>query len=220
VFVVLADYVPPALVTIASRCVTVPFLAVSTEKLAAVLEAEGASAEAALSAASSSGGNLGRARLLLSDPSCAARRRLWQSVPSRLDGSGLAAARTAEELLSSVSASMEVLVAAQKAEVAAALEERDRFGAVRGKGKKPRKAPAGVPKELEERHKRAQKAHRSEELKAGLSALAEVYRGRAATGREVEACARAVEQIDRFVSDLRFNPVELLQLQALLLRLS
>jgi hypothetical protein len=126
----------------------------------------------------------------------------------------------AEELVSAVDASLQVLVEAQKAEATAALEAHERYSAVQGKGKKPRKSSASVAKELEDRHKRAQRAHRGEELRSGLAGLAEVYRDRAATGRDAERAAAAVEAIDSFVSNMRFNPVELLQLQNLLIRLS
>src|SRR3954468_21324680 len=88
VFVILAEVVPPELVTIASRCVTVDFAPLTPERVAAALVDEGVDAAVAAEAASSSGGRLDRARLLASDPGFAARRAAWRSVPSRLDGTG------------------------------------------------------------------------------------------------------------------------------------
>ena len=62
-FVVLADFVPPELVTIASRCVRVDFRAIPDDVLAARLVAEGVDpATAAAAAARRHGGDLDRAR--------------------------------------------------------------------------------------------------------------------------------------------------------------
>src|SRR5690349_15311405 len=80
VFVILAEVVPPELVTIASRCVTVEFGPLTPERVAEALVAEGIDAAVAEEAASSSGGRLDRARLLASDPGFAARRAAWRAV--------------------------------------------------------------------------------------------------------------------------------------------
>ena len=61
---------------------------------------------------------------------------------------------------------------------------------------------------------------RTDELKAGLAALAGVYRDRLAAGGPGSADAlAAVELIQQLYTNLAYNPNELLQLQALLVRL-
>src|SRR5437763_3308652 len=78
VFVILTELVPPELVTIASRGVTVEFGPLAVERVAAALVDEGIDAEVAAEAASSASGRLDRARLLASDPGFAARRAAWR----------------------------------------------------------------------------------------------------------------------------------------------
>src|SRR4051812_14209034 len=111
VFVILAEVVPPELVTIASRCVLVEFGPLAPERVAAALVAEGVDGEVAAEAASSSGGRLDRARLLASDPGFAARRAAWRAVPSRLDedSSGAVVAALVGELLSATDGVLEPL---------------------------------------------------------------------------------------------------------------
>ncbi|MGH8981336.1 MAG: hypothetical protein ACRDWE_10005 [Acidimicrobiales bacterium] len=64
VFVLLADDVPPELVTVASRCVEVPFPPVPAATIAAWLEARGTAPERASLVAQGAGGDVERARLL------------------------------------------------------------------------------------------------------------------------------------------------------------
>src|SRR2546428_319187 len=68
VFVILADYLPPKLVTIASRCVRVDFSPLSPAVIAAALEAEGVPAVTASELAEAADGRLDRAQLLARDP--------------------------------------------------------------------------------------------------------------------------------------------------------
>jgi DNA polymerase-3 subunit delta' len=74
VFVILAEHVPPELVTIGSRCCRVDFGPLAPDRVAAALEAEGVDPGVAREAALSCGGRLDRARLLASDQGFAARR--------------------------------------------------------------------------------------------------------------------------------------------------
>ena len=68
IFVVLAEYVPQDLVTIASRCVQVEFLALAPAQIVEALVGSGVAPEQAVVLAEASGGRLERARLLASDP--------------------------------------------------------------------------------------------------------------------------------------------------------
>ncbi len=88
VFIVLADQVPPDLITIASRCVRIEFSGLTAEAIADALQAEGVDTAAARQAADAAGGDMGRARVLSHDTGLVARRAAFASVPSRLDGTG------------------------------------------------------------------------------------------------------------------------------------
>ena len=219
IFVILAELVPPELVTIASRCVRVDFTPLSVEEVAACLVAEGTPPERAAALAEAAGARLDRARLLAADPGFEGRRLLWRSVPSRLDGSGATAAALADELLGGLDASAEPLRVRQEGELAVLQERNQRAAEVNGKVGRAGRAmlTAGV-KELEERHKREARRQRTDELRAGLAALAGVYRERlAGPGREVAVPLLLL--IDRLGRDLVYNPAELPALQALLVRL-
>ncbi len=88
VFVILADDVPPDLVTIASRCVRIDFVPLADTVVEDVLLAEGVPAEAACQAAAAAGGNLDRARVLAIDTGLLGRRDAFHRLGHRLDGSG------------------------------------------------------------------------------------------------------------------------------------
>src|SRR4051812_18093284 len=99
IFLILADFVPHDLVTIASRCVRVEFRAIRADVLAARLVNEGVDPAEATGVAAAAGGDLGRARVLAADPDLAARRRSFAELPHRLDGTGATVVRLAGELL-------------------------------------------------------------------------------------------------------------------------
>ncbi|MBV9661565.1 MAG: hypothetical protein JO337_10450 [Acidimicrobiales bacterium] len=226
VFLVLAEHLPPELVTIASRCVPVAFDPLSTGQVVRALEAEGVHPDRARQLAVASGGRLDRARLLAGDPQFESRRNAWFGVPSRLDGTGAAAAAVADELVGFLDASVEPLKARQAAEVADLAERNAKAAEVRGAGPSPKRAAkaalgAGV-KDLEDRHRREQRRQRTDELRAGLATLASAYRERlvaASDSRRRAEAVEAVREIDRTVRNLEFNPGELLALQALMSRL-
>lgn len=223
VFVVLAEYVPPELVTIASRCVQVDFAPLSPATVIAELVAGGIGPELAAELAAAAGGRLDRARLLAEDPSFEARRQAWLSVPGRLDGRGRAAAVLADELVALLEGSVAPLRARHEAELAA-LEERN-ARALEINGKVGRGARGGVKagvRELEDRQKREVRRQRTDELRTGLAILAGAYRDRLAAATRPEAqraAGDAVGLIHRLGADLANNPGELLALQALLARL-
>jgi len=213
VFVILADFVPPELVTIASRCCRIDFGPIPVDALAGVLEADGVGAEVARQAAEGAAGRLDRARLLASDRDFAQRRAAWQEAPGRLDGTGAAAAAAAADLLAVVDGVLEPVRARQEAE-RAELEARAQEYGERGLGRK----------ELETRHRREQRRARIDELRSGLAILAGVYRDRLlaaeAHGAGAAACIEAVAAVTAATEALIHNPNEALLLQSLMVKLS
>lgn len=209
VFVILADAVPPELVTIASRCVRIEMTPVPPEALVRLLVDEGVDKHAAGVAAHAAGGSLARARLLVADPGLARRREAWALVPERLDDTGAAACVVAGELLDLVEAAAEPLRRAQ-AEETAALEARAAATGERGAGRS----------KVEASQRRALRRHRAEELRFGLATLAARYRDElAVAGRELPALLRALDAITAASAALVRNPNEVLALQALLVSL-
>ena len=210
VFCVLADEVPPELVTIASRCVRVEFHPIPDQLVTEVLIEEGADREHAATAARAAAGNLDRARLLVTDPALAARRAAFARVPQRLDGTGATVAAIVDELLGLIEAAAEPLASRQVLE-AAELEARVTQVGERGSGRKT----------LEERHKRELRRHRTDELRAGLAALAGTYRDALASGasRHPSELIAALDALSTAFEALERNPNEPLLLQHLLLRL-
>ena len=154
-FVILADQVPPELVTVASRCVRIDFRAVPTELIQDVLVAEGVAAGTAVVAATSAGGDVDRARLLATDPGLIERRAAFASVPNRLDGTGSAVVTVCDELTALIEAAAAPLLARQTTEVAE-LEARVAAMGERGSGRKA----------LEDRHKRERSEEHTSELQS------------------------------------------------------
>ena len=210
VFVVLAEHVPLELVTIASRCVRIDFVALGVADLVAALVAEGVDPTRAAEVAEAAGGRLDRARLLASDPDFAERRRAWRAVAARLDGTGATVATLAAELVELLSgAAVEPLEARQAAE-RAALEERVERSGERGAGRK----------DLADRHRRELRRLRTDELRFGLVILSGVYRDALVRGTtDRRAAVAAIEALRAASENLVRNPSETLLLQALLLRL-
>ncbi|GAC1317468.1 MAG: hypothetical protein NVSMB16_13990 [Acidimicrobiales bacterium] len=214
VFVVLADHVPPELVTIASRCVRFDFVPLTEERIRTELEAAGIETSAAAEAARASGGRMDRARLLATDPAVGARRAAWEQVPVRLDGTGAAVAILAAELLELVSQVGADGLASREAEEQAALAERSALTGER--------LTAGARKELEDRFKRERRRVRTDELRWGLATLAATYRDRALAAkspRDVGAALDGAGAVHEVEEALIRNPNEMLLLQSLLLRL-
>lgn len=205
VFVVVAEHVPKALETIASRCALIEFGPVPDQAITDVLIADGVDKARADLIVAAAGGRIDRAKLLASDPSFLQRRELWRSVPQRLDGTGSTVAMLADQLVESLNSVVEPLAARQRDE----LQEFEE----RGGGKR---------KEVEDRHKREQRRVRTDELRFGLANLSEAYRERlitASTALEARRASAAVEVLQDSNEALERNPNEVLLLQSLLLRL-
>lgn len=230
VFVLLADDLPPDLVTVASRCVEVPFPPVAVTEIAAWLERQGVDPPRARAIAVGAGGDVDRARLLADDPSYSERLALWRSVPSRLDGHGAAAAALAREVLAATEVALGPLRARHAAETAA-LEADAKAAGERG-------APGR--KALLDRQHREERRWRSEELRTGLGVLARAYRdelvdalvhaGVATEGsargpthghsERARACEVGIALVTDAAGALGRNPQETLLLEALFVRLA
>ena len=210
VFIVLADQVPPELVTIASRCVRIEFATIPEATIREVLIAEGATPEVATLTATAAEGNLSRARVLVTDPSLVSRRAAFAAVPTRLDGTGSTVVALVNELNTLIEAAAAPLAARQATE-AEALEARVTAVGERGSGRKA----------LEERHKRELRRHRVDELRSGLAVIAAGYRDALVQQRlpRPDAGVQAVHRIHQALDALDRNPNETLLLQSLLLDL-
>jgi DNA polymerase-3 subunit delta' len=231
IFVALAEFVPPELATIASRCVCVDFRPLGDHEVVAALVANDVPPGRAEVLARLAHGRLDRAMLLASDPEAEVRQRAWEAVPARLDGTGATVAVLADELLALLERSAGPLVARQEAELVAMAERNARELAVSSSGGAAGTRAGGKPargrgtsrigaRELEERHRREQRRQLTDELRTGLAAMAGAYRDRAAAGPSAASRASAaVALIDGLSADLAYNPGELLALQALLVRL-
>jgi DNA polymerase III subunit delta' len=221
VFVILADYVPPELVTIASRCVRIDFAPLSAGVIAETLRREGIDANAAEELAAAADGRLDRARLLAGDPEFATRRQTWQGIPARLDGLGATSASIAGELIELLERSVTPLRLRHEEDLAELEARNARMNEVNGRPAGGSRAAKAGLKDLEERQRREVRRQRTDELKAGLAALAGVYRDRLAAGGPGSADAlAAVELVQELYTNLAYNPNELLQLQSLLVGLS
>ncbi len=204
-FVILADFVPHELITISSRCARIDFRAVADDVVAARLLVEGVGPVEAQAAAKAALGDLDRARLLANDAGLAERRAAFRAVPARLDGTGSAAFAAAGELLQLIDDAAAPLAERHAAEVAE-VDARIKEHGERGSGKK----------QLDERHKRELRRHRTDELRAGLATLAAVYRDRMVDGSVGPAAGEAVDRIHGALEALTRNPNEKLLLESLL----
>ncbi len=212
IFVILADHLPPELVTIASRCVQIPFVKPTAVQIIGALIESGLDADRAAQVAEASGGQLERALLLASDDHLAGRVSFWDMIPTRLDGSGAAVASLAGEALTLLdSAAVGPLEARQATEVAA-LEARIEQTGTRG--------AIGQRKELTERHKRELKRLRDDELRLGLSVLQRRFHS-ALVNQTLDdrSAIRAIEAIGATNEHLERNPNLNLALPALFLKL-
>jgi DNA polymerase-3 subunit delta' len=220
VFVVLAEYVPPELVTIESRCVRIDFVPLSAAVIAETLRQDGVDAKTADELAAAADGRLDRARLLAGDPEFATRRKTWQGIPARLDGLGVTAASIAGELIELLERSVTPLRLRHEEELTELEARNARLNEVNGRPAGGSRAVKAGLKDLEDRQRREVRRQRTDELKAGLAILAGVYRDRLAAGGPGAADAlAAVELVQQLYTNLAYNPNELLQLQALMVRL-
>jgi DNA polymerase III subunit delta' len=208
IFVILCEFVPHDLITISSRCARIDFRTISTDVVAARLLVEGVGPVEAQAAAKASLGDLDRARLLATDPTLAARRKLFQSAARELDGSGTVAMRVAAALIAAVDESAEAVKARHELEVEE-LDARIKESGERGSGRK----------QLDDRHKRELRRARTDELRAGLATMAGTYRDALISNersRDVDELAAGVHAIHAALEALDRNPNERLLLENLI----
>ena len=203
-FVILAEDVPPELVTIASRAVRIDLGPVPTALVAERLVAEGVAPAQAEAVAAAAAGDLDRARLLATDERFALRVRALREMPGRLDGTGARAAQLAVELKAMIDDAQSVIDARHAVEVEQMGERIERYGQ-RGSGKK----------DLEDRHKREVRRHRTSELRLALATLAAVYRDALPTAALPAELVEALHRLDEAALALERFPNESLLLQAL-----
>ena len=204
IFVVLAEEVPPELVPIASRTARIDLGPVPEAVMVDQLVAEGASDDAARTAARASGGDMGRARLLVGDRSLAVRRDAWATIPTRVDGAGHTACLLVDEVIAHIDAAQEPLDERHALERDELLAQIETYG-----------QPRGLLKEQEARHKREVRRHRSAELRFGLATMAATYRDAVAEASDPRPHLAALDAIQEAADAWIRNPNELLLLQAL-----
>jgi len=223
VFVLIAEDIPPELVTVASRCVEVAFPPVPRPAVIDWLVAQGVERARAELIAEGASGDLDRARLLAEDQGYAERLALWRRVPAELDGHGATAGALARALLEAADAALGPLREAHADELRRLAEAAEAVG------------DRGVPgrKEITDRHHREERRWRTDEIRVGLGVLARAYRDRladAVTARpsatvapqpvdELRGYEAAVALITEATGSLERNPNETLLLEALLVRL-
>ncbi len=216
VFLLLAEDVPPELVTVASRCAEVLFPPVPTAVVVDWLTARGSDAETAAAIAEGAGGDIHRAALLSEDETYAERLELWRSIPTRLDGTGA----TVGELSGAALAATESALAPLRRRHAEQLSDLDAEAKSLGETSVPGR------KEIVDRQHREERRWRTDEIRAGLAVLARAYRARLAGALQPEArpssatgYVRAVDLIGDAAESLDHNPNEALMLEALFVRL-
>ena len=208
IFVLLAQEVPPEIVTIASRCVPVEFAPISRMVIETALFAAGVPPKRAKAAAAAANGDIERARLLSTDDALAERSDLWRSIPDRIDGSGSAVVELVNQVRDAMDAAQEPLVAQHQAQLEA-LEARVEVTGERGSGRST----------LVAKHKREIRKLRVDELRFGLATLSHRYRDRLIE-RSDSGAEASLAAIQRAIEALRRNPNEPLLLQSLLLDLT
>ena len=213
VIIITGETVPRPFVTIASRCVRVPFKPLDTQSIIDVLAAESVDAATAAAVAEAAGGRLDRARLLARDPGFVERLHRWRTVPSRLDGTGSRIAELADELLTSANEPLEEVRARQAEELDTLKQDAERRG---------EKAIPGRDA-IDARHKRELRRVRTDELRAGLDVLLSLYRDRLVapkvSSQRLRTTLTAMAAIDEAGTRLSRNVNETMLLQWLLLRL-
>jgi DNA polymerase-3 subunit delta' len=207
-FVILAEDVPPELVTIASRSVRIDFGPVPVAAVIERLIAEGVEPPHAASVAAAAAGDLDRARLLATDERFAVRADALRAMPGRLNGTGARAAELAAEVKALIDDTQAVIDARHEQEVAELEERIERYGQ-RGSGKR----------DLQDRHKREVRRHRTAELRFALATFASVYRDALASARHPAEVVDAIQRVEAAALSLERFPNEALLLQALLAQL-
>lgn len=207
-FVLTAEQLLDTLTTIASRCVTVQFGALEDATVEDVLRSRGIEESVAASAAHSAGGSVTRAMLLASDPHLSTRRAVFADIPRRIDGTGATVVSIVEQILGLLDDAAQPLAQRHEQQVA----DREEALAVMG-------VKRGGKKALEDQHKREIRRHRTDELRAGLSVIAGVYRDEIARNSAIlrpESYVAAIDRIHAAMRRLALNVNEAILLRDLI----
>ena len=207
-FVILAEDVPPELVTIASRSVRIDLGPVPLVAVIERLTAEGVEAAQAATVAAAAAGDLDRARLLATDARFAVRAEALRAMPGRLNGTGARAAEVAAEVKALIDDAQGVIDARHEEEMAEVEERVERYG-LRGSGQK----------DIKERQKREVRRHRTAELRLALATFSGVYRDALIDARHPAEVVAGIHRIEAAALALERFPNEALLLQALLAQL-
>ncbi len=210
-FILICDEVTSLLATISSRCLVIHFVPLDTELITNTLIAEGVTADTARFTAQSSHGSLLRARLLATDSQLVERMRAFTNIPARIDGTGATVVAISDEILSLIDEAAAPLMRQHEAEVAVMEETLATMGVKRG-GKKA----------LEDKHKRELRRHRTDELRAGLTAIASRYRDELTQNEHLhrpDSYIDAIERIHAAMGRLSLNVNETIMLRDLLWQL-
>lgn len=204
-FILLAESLTDELVTFNSRAVTVNFGPLADDIVAEVLVRDGFPADTARLAAASAHGSLTRARLLADDPQLIRRHEFFANIPRRIDGTGATAVVIVEQILEMLDDAVEPLKRRHEQEIVELERELATIGVKRG-GKRA----------LEDRHKREIRRYRTDELRAGLTAIASVYRDELVGNAEIhrpEAYVSAVSRLHKAMDALALNVNEAILLR-------
>lgn len=163
-FVLISDREDELLETIQSRCRIVRLEPLSTERVIEILEAQGATSEDARIAASVAAGDPELAARVAFDPVFLERRRLWASIPGRLD-SAVSALDAAAEIVDQGRKVAKDREREQKQEV---VDLAEAMGEGRG--------TAQARNALAKRHKREVRRAEEDALGEALEFLATFYR--------------------------------------------
>jgi DNA polymerase-3 subunit delta' len=217
VFILLADQLTTDLATVASRCVQIHFPPVTRPVIEQWLVGRGVPSDLAVVIADSCGGSPGRAQVMADDPEVSERASLWASVPDTLT-QGTRATDLVRRLIESTDHATEPL----RSEHARQLE------ILTADAKEMGERSLAGRKELVDQQQREERRWRTDALRAGLGALARVYRQQVISSGnrppvqgdpDVRAALQAVALITETAQALPRNPNESLLLQSLLLRL-
>ena len=208
IFVLLAEEVIPEHITIASRSTQIDFPAIPVSTIRDALVKEGVDAAVAESAAVGSGGDIGRAQLLVTDEEFAARRQLWWDAPSSAGSSGFDITEVVSAITEATNRAREPLDLRHGAEVER-MNETEELTGTRGSGRKT----------MEARHRRETRAQRADEWRMGLATLAQRYRSDLDVAMAKDPKLSVFTTLTDAALALVRNPNDELWLTALLLKL-
>jgi DNA polymerase-3 subunit delta' len=209
--------------TVRSRCQRVDLAPLPEAALRDALIGESADPESAALAARLAGGRLDRGRAMLGVLGDV--RRAFVTAAARLDGTGGAVMRAADEITESLQDAVASLETEHAAEVEELTAELERAGY-------PERSRTALLKRQAERHKRQHRRARRDLLVEGITALESVYRDALAgpdaprlnTDQPVltltpRSSAAAIDACRAARDAFEFNPNESLLLERLLMRL-